>query len=61
MFVLLLFSSRFRYHRILKKEQQKSMEKVDLEKLAKENPDLYQSELDKADKLRALVNNIFNN
>ncbi|XP_057306548.1 U3 small nucleolar RNA-associated protein 14 homolog A-like isoform X1 [Hydractinia symbiolongicarpus] len=43
-----------KYHRILKKEQQKVMEKVDLETLSKENPELFQSELEKAEKLRAL-------
>ena len=44
-----------RYHRILKKEEQKTLGKIDLETLAVENPELFQYELEKAERLRATV------
>ncbi|XP_065649628.1 U3 small nucleolar RNA-associated protein 14 homolog A isoform X2 [Hydra vulgaris] len=43
-----------KYHRILKKEKQKTLSKVDVVTLSKENPELFKSELDKAEKMRAL-------
>jgi len=42
-----------KYHRMLKKEQQKAFSKIDLETLAKENPELFQFEMEKAEQLRA--------
>jgi len=43
-----------KYHKIQRKEEQRALGKVDLETLSKENPELFQSELEKAEKLRAL-------
>lgn len=42
-----------KYHRMLKKEQQKSLSKIDLETLSKENPELFESEMEKAEQMRA--------
>ena len=54
---LLLFL--FRYHRIKRKEEQKKVEKTDLGALSQDNPELFKSELEKAEKLRALVREFF--
>ena len=50
-----LFLLLFRYHRIKRKEEQKKVEKTDLGALSQDNPDLFKSELEKAEKMRALV------
>jgi len=42
-----------KYHRMLKKEQKKGMSKTDLETLSKENPELFASEMEKVEQLRA--------
>jgi len=42
-----------KYHRMLKKEEEKKMSKVDLEALSKENPALFASEMEKAEQMRA--------
>jgi len=42
-----------KYHRMLKKEEEKKMSKIDLETLSKENPELFQSEMEKAEQMRA--------
>jgi len=42
-----------KYHKMLKKEQQKSLSKIDLETLSKENPALFESEMEKAEQMRA--------
>jgi len=42
-----------KYHRMLKKEEEKKMSKVDLEVLSKENPALFASEMEKAEQMRA--------
>ena len=50
-----IFLLLFRYHRIKRKEEQKKVEKTDLGALSQDNPDLFKSELEKAEKMRALV------
>lgn len=42
-----------KYHKILRKEQEKAKSKIDLEVLAKEDPELFKSEMEKAEHLRA--------
>lgn len=43
-----------KYRRILKKEKEKSLSKVDLDILSKDDPELFKNELEKAEKLRAV-------
>merc|ERR1711962_867024 len=43
-----------KYHRVLKKEEKKVLDKIDVSGLAKEDPELFKSELAKAEKMRAL-------
>ena len=42
-----------KYHRMLKKEEEKKMSKIDLEALSKENPALFAAEMEKAEQMRA--------
>lgn len=49
----------FRYHRIKRKAEKKANSKQTFELLQKENPELAQTELDKAEKLRIEVTKIF--
>ena len=53
--ILNVFINYFRYHRILKKEKQKALAQVDLEKLSKDDPELFEKQLEKAEKMRAMV------
>jgi len=43
-----------KYHRILKKEKQKALSNVDLEKLSKDDPEMFEKHLEKAEKMRAM-------
>ena len=52
---ILFLPSSFRYHRILKKEKQKALNNVDLEKLSKDDPEMFEKHLEKAEKMRAMV------
>ena len=39
----------------MKKEKQKALSQVDLEKLSKDDPELFEKQLEKAEKMRAMV------
>ena len=52
---LTLLCADFRYHRIKRRAEKKASSKQTFEQLQKENPELAQVELDKAEKLRIQV------